>query len=57
MVGRDQQPIDLSDKDNVALFQKSMGSWMEKMQNDKQGSVYGFVDMIDFTPQQYKSLA
>ena len=56
MVGRDQQPIDLSDEGNAALFKKSMGSWREKMQKDKQGSVYGFVDLMDYTPQKYKAL-
>lgn len=57
-VGRDQQPIDLSEKQNVETFMKDMGSWGQKMQEDAaQMNLYGYVDLDSFKPTPYASAA
>jgi 2,4-dienoyl-CoA reductase-like NADH-dependent reductase (Old Yellow Enzyme family) len=48
-LGKDQQPIDLSDEKNMEAFKKDMGTWAQGLQEDKTGSRYGFVD-IDSIP-------
>jgi 2,4-dienoyl-CoA reductase-like NADH-dependent reductase (Old Yellow Enzyme family) len=44
-LGKDQQPIDLSDEKNFAAFQKDVGTWMQGFAEDKTGSKYGYVDI------------
>lgn len=44
-VGKDQEPIDLSKKENVDAFMKDMQSWGEKLGNDKEGKEYGYIDL------------
>lgn len=57
-VGRDQQPIDLSEKQNVETFMKDMGTWGQKMQEDAaQMNLYGYVDLDSFKPTPYASAA
>lgn len=57
-VGRDQQPIDLSEKQNVETFMKDMGSWGQKMHEDAaQMNLYGYVDLDSFKPTPYASAA
>ena len=53
MVGRDQQPLDLSQEKSIKLIQESMGLWRERMQNDKQGNMYGYPDLLDLKPLPY----
>jgi 2,4-dienoyl-CoA reductase-like NADH-dependent reductase (Old Yellow Enzyme family) len=44
-VGKDQEPIDLSDQSNVDSFQKDVKSWGEKLGGDKEMKEYGYVDL------------
>lgn len=44
-LGKDQQPIDLSDEKNLEAFKKDMGTWSKGFENDKDGSKYGYVDI------------
>ncbi|KAE8386446.1 hypothetical protein BDV23DRAFT_175424 [Aspergillus alliaceus] len=45
-VGKDEQPIDLSDENNLALFLKHLGEWASKMQEDApRMNLYGFMDL------------
>lgn len=44
-VGKDQEPIDLSDEKNVEAFMKDMKTWGEKMANDKDHKEYGYIDL------------
>jgi len=44
-LGKDQQPIDLSDQRNLEAFQKDVGTWMKGLQEDTTGRKYGNVDI------------
>jgi 2,4-dienoyl-CoA reductase-like NADH-dependent reductase (Old Yellow Enzyme family) len=44
-IGKDQEPIDLSDQKNVDAFMKDMEAWGEKMGNDKELKEYGYIDL------------
>jgi 2,4-dienoyl-CoA reductase-like NADH-dependent reductase (Old Yellow Enzyme family) len=44
-VGKDQEPIDLSQNEEVDAFMKDMGSWGEKMANDSKMQNYGYIDI------------
>jgi 2,4-dienoyl-CoA reductase-like NADH-dependent reductase (Old Yellow Enzyme family) len=44
-LGKDQQPIDLSVKENLEAFQKDVGTWSKGFENDKEGNMYGYVDI------------
>ena len=44
-VGKDHEPIDMSDQANVDAFMQDLQTWMEKMQNNKDGKDYGFIDL------------
>ncbi|KAI9802715.1 MAG: hypothetical protein M1825_002737 [Sarcosagium campestre] len=44
-VGKDQRPLDLSDKQAVDAFTKDMGTWAEKMGKDSEFKSYGYVDL------------
>ncbi|KAF4234311.1 hypothetical protein CNMCM6457_003984 [Aspergillus fumigatiaffinis] len=45
-VGKDEQPIDLSDEKNVEMFMKHLGEWGQKMQEDAATmNLYGYVDL------------
>ena len=44
-VGRDEQPIDLSQQEHVDAFQQSMGDWGKKMAGDTDGYMFGYVDV------------
>jgi 2,4-dienoyl-CoA reductase-like NADH-dependent reductase (Old Yellow Enzyme family) len=48
-LGKDQQPIDLSVKENLEAFQKDVGTWSKGLEADKEGNKYGYVD-IDSIP-------
>ncbi|KAE8377495.1 hypothetical protein BDV26DRAFT_281787 [Aspergillus bertholletiae] len=45
-VGKDEQPIDLSDEKNLKLFMKHLGEWSQQVQEDViTMSMYGFMDL------------
>jgi 2,4-dienoyl-CoA reductase-like NADH-dependent reductase (Old Yellow Enzyme family) len=44
-IGKDQEPIDISDQENVDAFMKDMQGWGEKMGNDKELKEYGYIDL------------
>lgn len=44
-VGKDQEPIDLSDQQNLDAFMKDMKAWGEKLGGDKEMKEYGYVDL------------
>ncbi|KJX95408.1 nadh oxidase like protein [Zymoseptoria brevis] len=52
-VGKDQEPIDLSQDDNVDAFMKDMGSWGEKMAKDSAMQNYGYVDIASAAAVPY----
>ena len=53
-VGKDQEPIDLSKKENVEAFQKDMATWGEGMQQDsKLMNKYGYVDITSIEARPY----
>ncbi|KAK5950574.1 hypothetical protein OHC33_008517 [Knufia fluminis] len=53
-VGKDQQPIDLSQQENVDAFMKDMGSWGQKMQEDAASmNMYGYVDLESIKTRPY----
>ena len=53
MVGRDQEPFDLSTDKPVEAFQKSMEAWGQKMSDDQGGYAYGFVDFEGIQAKPY----
>lgn len=44
-VGKDQEPIDLSDQKNVDAFMNDMQTWGQKLGGDKEMNEYGYVDL------------
>ena len=53
-VGRDQEPVDMGNKENVDLFMKDMGTWGQKMQEDSaKMDMYGYVDIESIKTQPY----
>ncbi|KAK2625933.1 hypothetical protein QTJ16_005245 [Diplocarpon rosae] len=44
-VGKDQQPMDMSVKENVDAFMKDMQAWGEKLGSDKELKEYGYIDL------------
>ncbi|KAK5115271.1 hypothetical protein LTR62_001471 [Meristemomyces frigidus] len=52
-LGKDQEPIDLSNKENVEAFQKDMGAWMQGMAADKEQRKFGYIDLESATPIPY----
>ncbi|KAK5130434.1 hypothetical protein LTR08_002133 [Meristemomyces frigidus] len=51
-IGKDQEPIDLSQDKNVEAFMKDMGSWADKMSKDTEMVGYGYIDLssVEATP-------
>lgn len=45
MVGKDQEPLDLSDGKNVEGFFKDVQTWGQKMAEDKEMKDYGYIDI------------
>lgn len=56
-LGKDQQPIDLSDEKNFEAFQKDMGAWAQGLADDKEGRKYGYVDIESVPAVPYASSA
>ena len=52
-ISRDQTPIDFSQKDLADAFAKDMGTWMEKVQQDKGRKMNGYVDITSVSPIPY----
>lgn len=44
-IGKDQEPIDLSQEEKVDAFMKDMGAWGEKMSKDSAMESYGYMDL------------
>ncbi|KAH8750240.1 hypothetical protein F5882DRAFT_454649 [Hyaloscypha sp. PMI_1271] len=44
-VGKDQEPIDLSDQKNVDGFKKDMEAWGKKLGDDKEMKKFGYIDL------------
>jgi hypothetical protein len=50
-VGKDEQPVDLSDEKNVDTFLKGMGQWGQKTAEDAAKlTLYGYVDLPQGEP-------
>ncbi|KAF1972104.1 FMN-linked oxidoreductase [Bimuria novae-zelandiae CBS 107.79] len=56
-LGKDQQPIDLSDPKNLEAFGKDVGKWMQGLQEDDEGKKYGYVDLESVLAVPYGSAA
>jgi hypothetical protein len=57
-VGRDQEPIDMSDQKNVDAFMKDMGTWGQKMAEDSSKmSMYGYVDIESVKNHAYGTVS
>ncbi|KAH9882943.1 hypothetical protein J1614_000309 [Plenodomus biglobosus] len=56
-LGKDQQPIDLSDEKNLEAFQKDVATWSKGLAEDKTGSKYGYVDIESIPAVPYGSSA
>jgi len=56
-LGKDRQPIDLSDEKNFEAFEKDMGTWSQGLQEDKKGTKYGYVDIESVPAVPYGSAA
>ncbi|KAJ9639011.1 hypothetical protein H2201_005922 [Coniosporium apollinis] len=52
-VGKDEEPIDLSQDEAVQAFIKDMGAWAEKMGKDSAMQNYGYVDIMSAAPVPY----
>jgi len=52
-MGKDQEPIDMSKKENVESFMKDMSAWGEKMAKDSEVLNYGYIDLTSSTPVPY----
>ena len=44
-LGKDQEPIDLSDQKNVDAFMKDMEAWGKKLGEDKEMKEFGYIDL------------
>ncbi|KAI8943604.1 hypothetical protein NX059_001596 [Plenodomus lindquistii] len=56
-LGKDQQPIDLSDEKNFEAFKKDMETWSKGLAEDKTGNKYGFVDIESIPAIPYGTAA
>ncbi len=53
MVGKDQEPVDLSQEEYEKAFFKDMGDWSDKMAKDTGMYSFGYVDMNSINPKPY----
>lgn len=53
MIGKDQEPIDLSQEDKEQAFFKDMGDWSETMKHDTGMYSFGYVDIESVKPHPY----
>jgi hypothetical protein len=56
-VGKDQEPIDLSQQDNVDVLLKDTGLWYEKLGGDSAMELYGHVDIDSIDSVPYGTVA
>ena len=52
-VGKDQEPLDLSQEKYEKIFQKEMGDWGEKMGHDTGMYSFGYVDIESIKPNPF----
>ena len=53
MIGKDQEPIDLSKEENEQAFMKDMGHWSDLMAHDTGMYSFGYIDIESVKPQPY----
>ena len=53
MIGKDQEPIDLSQESNEQAFMKDMGHWSDLMSKDTGMYSYGYIDIESIKPHPY----
>lgn len=53
MIGKDQEPIDLSQEGNEQAFMKDMGQWADVMGKDTGMYSFGYVDIESIKPNAY----
>ena len=53
MVGRDQEPIDLSQEKYEKVYMQSMGHWADLMKKDTEGYFFGYIDVEGIQPNPY----
>ena len=53
MIGKDQEPIDLSKEENEKAFMKDMGHWSDLMAHDTGMYSYGYIDIESIKPHPY----
>lgn len=53
MIGKDQEPIDLSQEKHEQAFLKEMAAWGEAMAKDTEMKIVGYVDMDSVGPNPY----
>ena len=53
MIGRDEEPVDLSREEFEKAFFEGMGHWKEKMDADTGFYSYGYVDMDGVKARRY----
>ena len=53
MIGKDQEPIDLSKEENEQAFMKDMGHWTDLMAHDTGMYSYGYIDIESIKPHPY----
>ena len=56
MIGKDQEPIDLSQEPNEQAFMKDMGHWSNLMAHDTGMYSYGYIDIESIQPHPYGRL-
>ena len=53
MIGKDQEPIDLSKEGNEQAFMKDMGHWSDLMAHDTGMYSFGYIDIESIKPHPY----
>ena len=53
MIGKDQEPIDLSKEENEKAFLKDMGHWSDLMARDTGMYSYGYIEFESIKPHPY----
>ena len=53
MIGKDQEPIDLSKEENEQAFMKDMGHWSDLMAHDTGMYSFGYIDFESIKPNPY----
>ncbi|KAF4554982.1 NADH-dependent flavin oxidoreductase-like protein 2 [Elsinoe fawcettii] len=56
-IGKDQEPLDLSQEENLKGFQKDVETWQKMMGENKDGSKFGYVDINSLESVPYGGAA